>query len=127
MNRHFNAPRRSGLGGRLIAAAAVVVGLTGVAQASTHRSDERTVIVHTHDLDLATPAGLIELNARLDRAAHRVCKAAVPVDTIAKLPIRRCVRRVVYAQRGKVRELVLAAQRRGNIRLAAGRVPMIAS
>ena len=87
-----------------IAAAAFVTFATfatvgvGVAQAAT-------VAVETHDLNLATAKGQAKLEARLDRAARKVCSDLVTgsnirvVDSICVAKARASVERQVAARR----------------------------
>ncbi len=96
-----------------IATAAVIKAVPALAQEAPSQG---VSIVHTSDLDLATPAGRAALDHRLVTAAYEVCGTASDVDLAGKNGARACRADVLAKARAESREL---ASRGENIVIAA--------
>jgi UrcA family protein len=67
---------------------AIAAGMLAVATPAM--ADERTVEVRTSDLDLARPSAQQELNDRIGRAIHRVCRSKVAKNLGERKDVEQC-------------------------------------
>ena len=108
MNRRFDAFRHPLLGERFFVVISIGVALAaGTGRADAQSLDGREVVVHTADLDLTTARGVARLNARINRAAYRVCDRGGPADARSWAAVRQCAWRVAHTYREQVRDRLL--------------------
>lgn len=92
--------------------AAALAASAGMASARGFESNGHTTEVRYHDLDLSTPYGQRALNARIKRAAVKVC----PADTIAAS--KQCQKLAVANLRAPIDADIAKAQSRSEERFA---------
>ena len=92
--------------------AAALLGAAGTANATSFESNGRTTEVRYHDLDLTKEAGQRALNARIKRAAAKVCPAQNSNEA------KKCQTVAIANLRAPVNAAIAKAQSRSQERFA---------
>lgn len=91
---------------------------SGLLITPTVAAEPEARIIHVADLDLASPAGQRQFEARVTRAAIDLCGEASNVDLSGRNDVRQC-RDEVLEQARQQREVRLASHSASPIRVAA--------
>jgi UrcA family protein len=104
----------------LLAAAFAATAALGASPAAAQpASADRTIVVRTADLDLATPAGVAALDTRIRVAVRTVCGTASDVDLHGRNVVLQCRADTLAVARAQREDAIALASRAAPAVLAS--------